>query len=86
MAKTETQVKLSGSNSPTFIIKVGEAYYVTQSVAKYDKAQATTPEQQQDVDAVIKLFDDTMKSGGGREAVQLPLQNNVMSFQHVQSE
>jgi len=83
MAKTVTQVQLPGSNSPTFIIYSGEAYYVTQSVAKYDRRLAKTAEQEADIDAVRELYERARASGGNRDAAELPPQNNIMSFQHV---
>ncbi len=39
---TITRVQLGGSSEPTFVIKDGETYYVTQSVATYDLAKAKT--------------------------------------------
>ena len=86
MANTLTQVQLSGSNSPTFIIKSGDAYFVTQSVANYDPKLATTEAQRADIASVAELFANAQKSGGSRDAVELPPQNNVMSFQHVSSD
>ena len=85
MAKVPTNLQLSGSNSPTFIIKCGAILYVTQSVAVYDPAQAKTPDAAADIKSVGALFDTAKKDGRTREAVELPKQNNVASFQQSSS-
>jgi hypothetical protein len=83
MAKTVTQIQFPGSNSPTFIIKDGESYYVTQSVAKYDRDLAKTEAQSEGYDGVRQLFDQLATAGHRREAVAVPAQNNISMFQHV---
>jgi hypothetical protein len=88
MAKTVTQIQFPGSNSPTFIIKDGESYYVTQSVAKYDRSLSKTEAQVQGYDGVRQLFNQLATTGHPlaghrRDAVAVPAQNNISMFQHV---
>ncbi|MBB4632371.1 hypothetical protein [Sphingosinicella soli] len=80
---TITRVQLGGSSEPTFIIKDGETYYVTQSVATYNPAEATTDQEKSDIKSLIGIFEAAKKAGGSVEAVKLPKANNVMSFQQT---
>ena len=80
---TITRVQLGGSNDPTFVIKDGETYYVTQSVAAYDLKQAKSDQEKADVEALIRIFEAAKKAGDSVEAVKLPKSNNVMSFQQT---
>ena len=80
---TITRVQLGGSSEPTFIIKDGETYYVTQSVATYDLALAKTDQETADIQNLISIFDAAKKAGDTVEAVKLPKSNNVMAFQQT---
>ncbi|WBX85441.1 hypothetical protein [Sphingosinicella microcystinivorans] len=80
---TITRVQLGGSSDPTFVIKDGETYYVTQSVATYDLKQAKSDQEKADVEALIRIFEAAKKAGDSVEAVKLPKSNNVMSFQQT---
>jgi hypothetical protein len=80
---TITRVQLGGSSEPTFIIKDGETYYVTQSVATYDLAKAKTAQEKSDVENLVRIFEAAKKAGDSVEAVKLPKANNVMSFQQT---
>lgn len=80
---TITRVQLGGSSDPTFIIKDGETYYVTQSVATYDLAKAQTAQEKTDVENLVRIFEAAKKAGDSVEAVKLPKSNNVMSFQQT---
>ena len=80
---TITRVELGGSSDPTFIIKDGETYYVTQSVATYDLAKAQTAQEKTDVENLVRIFEAAKKAGDSVEAVKLPKSNNVMSFQQT---
>ncbi len=80
---TITRVELGGSSDPTFIIKDGETFYVTQSVATYDLKQAKTAQEKSDVENLIRIFEAAKKAGDAVEAVKLPKSNNVMSFQQT---
>lgn len=80
---TITRVQLGGSSEPTFIIKDGETYYVTQSVATYDPAQAKSAQEKTDIENLVRIFEAAKKAGDSVEAVRLPKANNVMSFQQT---
>jgi hypothetical protein len=81
---TSTNITLGGSLEPTFVIKCGDVYYVTQSVAPYDPAKATTQAQREDVERIRKLFDDARKAAADCcDCVKLPPENNVLAFQHT---
>ena len=80
---TITRVQLGGSSDPTFVIKDGETYYVTQSVAVYDPATATTEQEKADIANLISIFEAAKKAGNSCEAVRLPKANNVMMFQQT---
>jgi|APHig6443718053_1056840.scaffolds.fasta_scaffold352249_2 hypothetical protein len=80
---TITRVELGGSSDPTFIIKDGETYYVTQSVATYDLAKAKTAQEKSDVENLVRIFEAAKKAGDSVEAVKLPKSNNVMAFQQT---
>jgi hypothetical protein len=76
-----TTVQLGGSNNPTFIIKCGDIYYVTQSVAVYDPSKASTDIQRQN----IKLLGDLLDSASECDChcAKVPPANNIVSFQQT---
>jgi hypothetical protein len=80
---TTSRVQLSGTIDPTFITKCGSDYYVTQSLASYILADAVTESERADVDSVAKMFDSAKQAGAVCEAVRVPKENNVMSFQQT---
>lgn len=80
---TITRIELGGSNDPTFIIKCGDEYYVTQSVATFNSADAATDQERKDIANLKAIYEAAKKEGAVCEAVKLPKSNNVMAFQQT---
>lgn len=80
---TITRIELGGSNDPTFIINCGDEYYVTQSVATFNPADATTDQERADIASLKAMYEAAKKDGTVCEAVKLPKSNNVMAFQQT---
>lgn len=61
-----------GSGDPSFLIKVGDVYYFTTGVWKYDiKAPAITARQKADCQTVAQEFANAKAAAGVLEAVEV---------------
>lgn len=69
--------------SPHFILKVGEKYFVTLAVWEYDKRHATTDRDRHGCDEIAELFNKLSKEGHTAPAVLVPARFYVMEAGHT---
>jgi hypothetical protein len=75
------KIELYGSGEPTFIIKCGDAYYVTQGAAAFENVKTTNDDEREDVAAVANSFQQIRSGTTPCEAVMVPKSYNLASRQ-----